>query len=83
MRLVRSITIAGTGDAPLNSREAIIEMLKGANDLARAEILVALRAPQRKLINLLANRAVDLEGLELLEELVEVEAAKPTEWGMF
>lgn len=83
MRLVRSITVAAEPGQPLDTRSAITELLKGANDLARVEIIVALRAPQRKLINLLANRAADLESLEMLDELIEVEAAKPTEWGMF
>jgi hypothetical protein len=47
--------------------------------MARAEILVALREPQRKLITLLKNRTVDLKADADLDAYVEV--AGTTQWG--
>jgi hypothetical protein len=50
-----------------------------ANTLARGELLVALRAPQIKLIGLLRARSEDLEDSDELEEFADDIAQ--TNWG--
>lgn len=55
------------------SRPNIEELLAKANVFARAEILVALREPQRKIVTLLKNRSVDLDDFERsINELPQV-----------
>lgn len=64
-----------------NSREALENLLLVAEALSRAELIVALREPQRKLVTLLHNRSHDLkEGEKELAELEEI-LDNPHTWG--
>jgi len=63
------------------SRPALAGALAFANTLARGEILVALREPQRQLVTLLKRRSVALEEQSELDEFVE--KVGTSEWGMW
>jgi predicted secreted Zn-dependent protease len=68
------------------TREELERHINIATYYARAEIISALRAPQRALINCISQRAACLkiqeEELSELEEYVETTHANE-EWGMF
>lgn len=55
-----------------------------AHQMSVAELIVALREPQRKLIVLLNNRAQSLQAdIDLEENLEELVETGQIDWGMF
>lgn len=63
----------------VSTRDELERALAVARDMTRIEIVTALRAPQRAIINLLINRADDLEMSADLDEFVE-QVSRPN-WG--
>lgn len=72
-----------------NSRGALGHFLDAATEIARGEIVVAIREPARKLTVLLRNRSAALseqaENDRLIEEaaLARVDLEADPTWGMF
>lgn len=71
----------------LNSHEAIAQLLNAANSIARQEIVIALTAPHRNLINILHNRSEQLSAIEAEEasfnSVIDQLAVMTDKWGMF
>jgi len=67
----------------LPSRELLPQLLHAATAMARSELIVALREPQRKLVTILRERSHSLELSEMTFEEAGMPSRNNLNWGMF
>ncbi|MCP1540030.1 hypothetical protein [Methylorubrum extorquens] len=64
-----------------NTRRWMPPLLEALTSMARAEVIVALREPQRQLVTLLHNRSAVLAQQEAEEAALNAELAVNDTWG--